>query len=132
MANTTRDYYEILGVSKDANKDEIKRAYRKLAMKYHPDVNKDNPDAEKHFMEVNEAYEVLSDPKKRATYDQFGHAGVDGQTGGFGGFEGLLTIIELDTFYEYDRYLYIHSLDYKTKRLRLLNNMNRTELQKKL
>jgi molecular chaperone DnaJ len=86
MANTKRDYYEVLGVSKDSNKDEIKRAYRKLAMKYHPDVNKDNPDAEKHFMEINQAYEVLSDPKKRATYDQFGHAGVDGQAGGFGGF----------------------------------------------
>jgi molecular chaperone DnaJ len=81
-----RDYYEILGVAKDANKDEIKRAYRKLAMKFHPDVNKDNPEAEKKFMEINEAYEVLSDPKKRATYDQFGHAGVDGQAGGFGGF----------------------------------------------
>ena len=81
-----RDYYEVLGIQKDASPDEVKRAYRKLAMKYHPDVNKDNPDAEKHFMEVNEAYEVLSDAKKRATYDQFGHQGVNGQTGGFGGF----------------------------------------------
>ena len=82
-----RDYYEVLGVSKTASEDEIKKAYRKLAKQYHPDVNK-APDAEEKFKEINEAYEVLSDQSKRATYDQFGHAGLDGSAGagGFGGF----------------------------------------------
>lgn len=84
-----RDYYEVLGISKGASEDEIKKAYRKLAKKYHPDVNK-APDAEAKFKEINEAYEVLSDPQKKATYDQFGHAGMDGfangaYSGGFGG-----------------------------------------------
>lgn len=77
-----RDYYDILGVSKDASTAEIKRAYRRLALKYHPDRNKEKDAAEK-FKEVNEAYEVLSDPKKRQTYDQFGHAAFD-QAAGFG------------------------------------------------
>lgn len=86
MADEKRDYYEVLGVSRDATPDQIKKAYRKLAMKYHPDVNK-APDAEEKFKEINEAYEVLSDEKKRAQYDQFGHAGVDGQFGQ-GGFSG--------------------------------------------
>ena len=82
-----RDYYEVLGISKGASEDEIKKAYRKLAKKYHPDVNK-APDAEEKFKEINEAYEVLSDPQKRATYDQFGFAGMDGA--GFGqGFSGF-------------------------------------------
>ncbi|MCL1630425.1 molecular chaperone DnaJ [Sporolactobacillus sp. CPB3-1] len=78
-----RDYYEILGVSKDASKDEIKKAFRKLARKYHPDVNKD-PDAPQKFKEVTKAYETLSDPQKRAQYDQFGEE--DPNQGGFGGF----------------------------------------------
>jgi len=79
----TRDYYEILGVSKTATADELKRAYRKLAMQYHPDRNK-TKEAEEKFKEINHAYEVLSDEKKRATYDQFGHAAFDG-TGNAGG-----------------------------------------------
>ena len=85
-----RDYYEVLGVSKSASDDEIKKAHRKLAKKYHPDLNKDNPEAAEKFKELNEAYEVLSDKTKRQKYDQFGFAGVDpnygaGQGGGFGG-----------------------------------------------
>lgn len=86
-----RDYYEILGVDKNATEQEIKRAYRKLAKKYHPDLNPDNKEAEQKFKDVNEAYEVLSDPEKRSRYDRFGHAGVNGQgAGGFGqGFEGF-------------------------------------------
>ncbi|MRG86646.1 molecular chaperone DnaJ [Salinibacillus xinjiangensis] len=80
-----RDYYEVLGVSKDASKDEIKKSYRKLARKYHPDVSKE-PDAADKFKEVKEAYEVLSDQQKRAQYDQFGHAGANAGGQGFGGF----------------------------------------------
>ena len=88
-----RDYYEVLGVSKGASDDEIKKAYRKLAKKYHPDVNTDNPEAAEKFKEAGEAYEVLSDSGKRQKYDQFGFAGVDpnygggGGAGGFGGFD---------------------------------------------
>ena len=89
-----RDYYEVLGVSKSASADEIKSAYRKLAMKYHPDRNPDNPEAEEKFKEASEAYAVLSDSEKKARYDQFGHAGVDpsygaGGGGGFGGFQDI-------------------------------------------
>jgi molecular chaperone DnaJ len=80
-----RDYYEILGINRDASEDEIKKAYRKLAMKFHPDRNPDNPKAEEQFKEAKSAYEILSDVKKRAAYDQFGHAGVDQQAGGMGG-----------------------------------------------
>lgn len=79
-----RDYYEILGVSKSAEADEIKKAYRKLAIQYHPDKNPDNPAAEEKFKEAAEAYEVLSNPEKRQRYDQFGHAGMGGN-GGYGG-----------------------------------------------
>jgi molecular chaperone DnaJ len=79
-----RDYYEVLGVDKDASKEEIKKAYRKLARKYHPDVNKESG-AEDKFKEVKEAYEVLRDEQKRAQYDQFGHAGAEQGFGGFGG-----------------------------------------------
>lgn len=84
-----RDYYEVLGVSKGATDDELKKAYRKLAKKYHPDVNKDNPEAADKFKEASEAYEILSDKEKRARYDQFGFAGVDPNYGaGQGGFSG--------------------------------------------
>ena len=77
MADNKRDYYEVLGVGKDASADDIKRAYRKAAMKYHPDRNPGDKEAEAKFKEVGEAYEVLSDPDKKARYDQFGFAGVD-------------------------------------------------------
>lgn len=84
--STKRDYYEILGVQKGTSKDEIKKAYRKLAMQYHPDRNPDNKDAEAKFKEASEAADVLLDDEKKARYDQFGHAGVNGQGGGgFGG-----------------------------------------------
>ena len=91
MAEQKRDYYEVLGVQKGAGEDEIKKAYKKMARKYHPDLNPDNKEAEEKFKEVNEAYEVLSDSDKRARYDQFGHAGVDpnfGAGGYGGGFDG--------------------------------------------
>lgn len=85
-----RDYYEVLGLQKSASEEEIKKAFRRMAMKYHPDKNQGNKEAEEKFKEVNQANEVLSDPKKRAAYDQFGHAGVDPSMGGAGrgGFGG--------------------------------------------
>jgi curved DNA-binding protein len=92
-----RDYYEVLGVSRDASADEIRKAYRRLARRYHPDVNKD-PDAAERFAEITEAYDVLNDPERRKTYDQFGHAGVGAgaasaaggpfRPGGFSGWAG--------------------------------------------
>ncbi|MDR2502761.1 MAG: molecular chaperone DnaJ, partial [Oscillospiraceae bacterium] len=92
MANEKRDYYETLGLGKGASDEEIKKAYRKLAKQYHPDVNPGNHKAEARFKEIGEAYEVLSDEEKKARYDQYGHAGVDPNFGagggGFGGFSG--------------------------------------------
>ena len=80
-----KDYYETLGVSKDASQDEIRKAYKKLAKKYHPDINKDNPEAETKFKEINEAYKVLGDEKSRSNYDRFGTADQSQQGAGFGG-----------------------------------------------
>ena len=89
MPEEKRDYYEVLGISKGASEDEIKKAYRKTAKKYHPDLHPDDPVAEAKFKECNEAYEVLGDPQKKARYDQFGFAGVDPNYGaGQGGYGG--------------------------------------------
>ena len=89
MAETKRDYYEVLGVSKSADDAELKKAYRALAKKYHPDMNPGDAEAEKKFKEASEAYAILSDPEKRKQYDQFGHAAFEGGAGGggFGGFD---------------------------------------------
>ncbi len=89
MAESKRDYYEVLGVGKDADDAALKKAYRKVAKKYHPDVNPGNVEAEKKFKEASEAYAVLSDPEKRRQYDQFGHAACEGGAGGAGGFGGF-------------------------------------------
>ena len=93
-----RDYYEVLGLQKGASDDEIKKAFRKLAMKYHPDKNPGDKEAEEKFKEINEAYAVLSDSEQKAKYDQFGHAGVDPNSfagGGFGGFGGFEDIFDM-------------------------------------
>jgi molecular chaperone DnaJ len=86
MATTPRDYYEILGIEREASGDDVRRAYRKLALQHHPDRNPGDAAAEARFKEAKEAYEVLSDPQRRSQYDRFGHAGADGGLGGFGGF----------------------------------------------
>src|SRR2546427_12685419 len=95
MATTNkRDYYEVLGVGRSATEEEVKRAYRKLAVKFHPDKNPDNPHAEEKFKELGEAYDVLMDPDKRAAYDRFGHAAfAPGGVGfGRGGVHGAIGI----------------------------------------
>ena len=97
-----RDFYEVLGVNRDASDEDIKKSYRKLAMKYHPDRNPDNPKSEEQFKEAKEAYEILSEPKKRAAFDQYGHAGVDPQAAaggaGMGGFADAFGDIFGDIF----------------------------------
>ena len=106
MKMAKRDYYEVLGVQKNASKDEVKKAYRKLALQYHPDKNPGNKDAEDSFKEATEAYNVLADEKKKAAYDQFGHAGVDGMAGGqqdwgnFRGFEDIFGGGDFGSFFE--------------------------------
>lgn len=104
MMATKRDYYDVLGVNRDASDDEIKKAYRKLAMKYHPDRNPDSKEAEEKFKEAKEAYEILSDAQKRGAYDRYGHAGVDPSAGashggqGFDGFADAFSDIFGDIF----------------------------------
>jgi molecular chaperone DnaJ len=98
-----RDYYEVLGINRDASESDLKKVYRRLAMKFHPDKNPDDPEAESRFTEVKEAYEVLSDSEKRTIYDQYGHAGLDQQgggrgAGGFGGFSDSFGDIFGDIF----------------------------------
>ncbi|MDD4107990.1 MAG: molecular chaperone DnaJ [Prolixibacteraceae bacterium] len=90
-----RDYYEVLGVSRDATADEIKKAYRKMALRYHPDKNPGDKESEEKFKEAAEAYEVLRDPNKKQRYDQFGHAGMGGAAGGAGGFSGFSDIEDI-------------------------------------
>lgn len=97
-----RDYYEVLGVPKDVSGPELKKAYRRIAMKYHPDRNSDDVDSENKFKEASEAYEILSDPQKKAAYDQYGHAGVEGAAGGgaqgFGSFSDIFGDVFGDIF----------------------------------
>ena len=92
-----RDYYEVLGIAKTATEDEIKKAYRKKAIEFHPDKNPGNKEAEEKFKEAAEAYDVLGNPQKRQRYDQFGHAGVNGSAGdgGFGNFAGGMSMEDI-------------------------------------
>ena len=89
-----RDYYDVLGLSSSASSDEIKKAYRKVAMKYHPDQNAGDSSAEEKFKEASEAYEILSNPEKKSRYDQFGHQGFNGAGSGFGGFSNAQDIFD--------------------------------------
>src|SRR5688572_22327500 len=103
MATKKRDYYEVLGVNRDASEEDIRKSYRKLAMKFHPDRNPDSKESEEKFKEAKEAYEVLSEAEKRRAYDAYGHAGVNPQMGGpgpegFGGFAEAFGDIFSDIF----------------------------------
>ncbi len=103
MATNKRDYYEILGVARGASEDELKKAYRRLAKQYHPDTNKE-PGADARFIEVNEAYETLSDPQKRSVYDRYGHAGLNGGgAAGFGDFAGFGSINDIFEIFSPER-----------------------------
>ena len=93
-----RDYYEVLGVDSSASDQEIKKAFRRVAMKHHPDRNPDDKKSEEKFKEAQEAYEVIGDGDKKAAYDRFGHAGVDGNSGGGGGFDTSVLVMPLATF----------------------------------
>ena len=97
-----RDYYEVLGVSRTASDAELKKAFKKLAMKYHPDRNPDDPSANEKFKEAAEAYEILSDAEKKSAYDQFGHAGVQGMGGGHR--NGVRLFVHGDSSHHYGRY----------------------------
>ena len=110
MAEQKRDYYEVLGVDKNADDAALKKAYRALAKKYHPDMNPGDKEAEKKFKEASEAYAVLSDPEKRRQYDQFGHAAFDGGAGGAGGFGGFDDDGEID-YDDDDDYVSFDDLD---------------------
>ena len=114
-----RDYYEILGVQKGANTDDIKKSYRKIAMKYHPDKNPNDSEAEKKFKEAAEAYSVLSDDQKRQQYDQFGHAGLGGSAGQ--GFQGGMSMEDIiNNFVQYYNSFLIlkhYKYDYNAKLL---------------
>ena len=110
MADSTkRDYYEVLGVTKESDENTIKKAYRQLAKKYHPDMNPGDSEAEAKFKEVNEAYDVLSDPDKKAKYDQYGHAAFDpSMGGGDGGFGGWIFVVRcVDNVQEYETDLHL-------------------------
>ena len=96
MAESKRDYYEVLGVPRDADEDALKKAYRKLAKKYHPDANPGDKEAEAKFKEASEAYSVLSDPQKRQQYDQFGHAAFEQGGGGAGDSEASADLISAE------------------------------------
>jgi len=97
-----RDYYEILGIPRTAREEEIKKAYRKLALKYHPDRNPNDKDAEERFKEAAEAYEVLRDREKRQIYDRFGHEGLEGRGfRGFTGFEDIFSLLLLISFWHH-------------------------------
>jgi len=96
-----RDCYDVLGVPRSASKDDIKKAYRKLALKYHPDKNKGDKDSEEKFKEASEAYHILSDDKRKANYDQFGHAAFEGGAGGGQGFGGFDTSSFSDIFEDF-------------------------------
>src|ERR1700756_4082555 len=95
-ADRKRDYYEVLGLERTAGDEEVKKAYRRLAVQFHPDRNPGNKQAEEKFKEINEAYQVLSDPEKRSQYDRFGHAALQGTgAGGFGGFDFTQSLEEV-------------------------------------
>ena len=113
-SNKKRDYYDVLGVSRNASDEDIKKAFRKLALKYHPDKNKSSGANDK-FKEINEAYQVLGDPNQKAAYDQFGHAGVKGAQGA--GFEGF----EKDSFVSDESHVVLNLFKKKYKKIDIIS-----------